>query len=63
MTTSNESKWKRLKNNIVMRISIMRSDNTVEYQHKSMKEKIIGIVVHIFNCDYISFLKNINQRI
>jgi hypothetical protein len=64
MAMSNESKWKRLKNNIVMRISILKSVNAVEHQHKSMKGKlIIGIIVHIFNCDYTSFLKNINQRI
>ena len=63
MATSNESKWKRLKNNIVMRIFILRSDDAVEHQHKSMKEKLIRIIVHIFNGDYTSFLKNINQRI
>jgi hypothetical protein len=47
-----------------MRISILKSVNAVEHQHKSTKGKlIIGITVHLFNCDYTSFLKNINQRI
>ena len=47
-----------------MRISILKSVNAVEYQHNPAKGKlIIGIIVHIFNCNYTSFLKNINQRI
>ena len=47
-----------------MRISILKSYNAVEYQHKPAKGKlIIEITVHLFNCDYTSFKKNVNQRI
>jgi len=64
MATSNESKWKRLKNNIVMRISILKSDNAVENYHKPVKEKLLrAITVHLFNCDYTYFIRNVNHRI
>jgi len=47
-----------------MRISILKSFNAVEYQHKPVKEKLLReITVHLFDCDYTSYLKNVNQII
>jgi len=49
-----------------MRISILKSDTAVEDQHKWEKEKLlrkIKITIQVFDCNYTSFLKNINQRI
>ena len=56
----------KAKNNIAMRISILQSDTAVEDQHNEEKEKLlrgIKITIQLFDCNYTSFLKNINQRI
>jgi hypothetical protein len=51
-------------NNIVMRIYIFRSDNTVDDQLNPVKEKLLReITVNLFDCNYTSYLKNVNQRI
>jgi hypothetical protein len=45
-----------------MRISILKSDNAVEDQLKPVKEKLLREIrktIHLFDCDYTSFLKNI----
>jgi hypothetical protein len=49
-----------------MRISILKSDTAVEDQHNEEKEKLLGeikITIQLFDCNYTSFLKNINHRI
>jgi hypothetical protein len=49
-----------------MRISILKSDTAVEDQHNEEKGKLLGeikITIQLFDCNYTSFLKNINHRI
>ena len=52
----------KTKNNIVMRISILRSDNAIEHRHKPAKEKLIRVIVRNYLIVIIPLFKKTSIR-